>query len=96
MKVRFKFSADLVVNGESLDQIREKWENLPLFSQEAQNCGVEFCETLLITDSETYEDLTDEMFETELDLDNNECRSDYKEEVEKIAKENIDNFFDHK
>ena len=62
MEVRFKFSADLVIDGESLDQIRQKWENLPLFSQEAQNCGIEFCETMLIEDSETYKDLSNEMY----------------------------------
>lgn len=57
MEVRFKFSADLVISGDSIAEIKEKWETMPLFSQDAEKCGVEYCETALIEDAETYEDL---------------------------------------
>lgn len=57
MEVRIKFSADLIIEGSNLDEIRSKWESLPLFSQEAKECGVEYCETLLTEDAETYEDI---------------------------------------
>lgn len=59
MEVRFKFSADLVISGDNIAEIKEKWETMPLFCQDAEKCGVEFCDTLLIEDAETYEDLSD-------------------------------------
>ena len=58
-KVRIKFSADLIIEGENMEEVREKWENMPLFSKEAEECGVEYSETLLIEDADTYQDLTD-------------------------------------
>lgn len=57
MEVRIKFSADLIIEGSNLDEIRSKWESLPLFSQEAKECGAEYCETLLTEDAETYENI---------------------------------------
>lgn len=60
--VRFKFSADLIIEGTSIEEIRNKWESLPIFSKEAKECGVEFCETLLIENAETYKDLKDEFY----------------------------------
>lgn len=55
--VRVKFSADLIIDAESYEEARLKWEQLPLFSQEAKECGVEYCETLLVEDADTYEDV---------------------------------------
>ena len=37
-KVEFKFSATLVIEGESFDKIKEKWFKMELFSQEAKDC----------------------------------------------------------
>lgn len=62
MEVRFKFSADLVISGDSIAEIKEKWESMPLFSQDAEKCGVEYCATELIEDAETYEDLVDSFY----------------------------------
>ena len=61
-KVRIKFSADLVVEADSMQDARSKFEAMPLWSEEAQDCGVEYSETLLIEDAETYDDLTDEWY----------------------------------
>ena len=58
-KVRIKFSADLIIEGKNMEEVREKWENMPLFSKEAEECCVEYSETLLIEDADTYQDLTD-------------------------------------
>lgn len=60
VKVRIKFSADLVVEAETLAEAKEKWEFMPLFTDEAKECGVDFGETLLIEDAETYEDIENE------------------------------------
>ena len=59
MEVRFKFSADVYIKGDNMQEIRNKWEELNLFSWEAYDNGAVFCETLLIEDAETCEDLTD-------------------------------------
>ena len=60
MKVRFKFDADLVIAGTNMEEVKEIWFNLPLFSKEAMECSAEFCEILLVEDAETYDDLMDE------------------------------------
>ena len=57
VRVRVKFSADLIVEGETIEQAQEKWLTMPLFSEEAKECGVEYSETLLVEDAETYEDI---------------------------------------
>ena len=60
VKVRIKFSADLVIEADTIKDAREKWEAMPLWSDEANASGVEYSETLLIEDAETYDDLKPE------------------------------------
>ena len=61
MKVAFKFDAYVYLEGENMAEIREKFENMPLFSKEALKEGhAEFCELFLVEDAETYKDLMDE------------------------------------
>ena len=60
MEVRIKFSADLVITGNTMEQVRSKFENMPLWSEEAKACGVEFSEIELVEDADTYEDLEHE------------------------------------
>ena len=57
VRVRVKFSSDLVAEAETLEQAQEKWLTMPLFSEEAKECGVEYSETLLVEDAETYEEI---------------------------------------
>lgn len=57
MKVRIKFDADIVLEGNNMRKIKDKWMNLPLFSQEALNNSVEFGEIILVEDADTYDDL---------------------------------------
>ena len=64
MEVRIKFSADIYVKGESIKEIREKFESMPLFTVEALDNFAEYSETLLIEDAETYQDLSDEWNKT--------------------------------
>lgn len=65
VSVRIKFSADLVIEGETMREVKDKWVNMPLFSEEAKACNAEFCEGLLIEDSETYEDVWAEFWDAE-------------------------------
>jgi DNA-directed RNA polymerase subunit RPC12/RpoP len=60
MEVRIKFSADLVITGDTMEQVRSKFENMPLWSDEAKACGVEFSEIQLVEDANTYNDLEHE------------------------------------
>lgn len=60
VRVRIKFSADLVVEADSLEQANDKWMAMPLFSPEALDCGAEFSETLLVEDADTYNDISEE------------------------------------
>ena len=57
MQVRIKFSADLVITGCDMREVRCKFEEMELFSQAARDCDVEYSETLLIEDAEDYKDL---------------------------------------
>lgn len=71
MEVRIKFDADIVITGDTMEQVRSKFENMPLWSEEAKACSVEFSEIQLIEDADTYKDLTDE-YDSCYDYDNDE------------------------
>lgn len=57
MKVRIKFDADIVIEGNNISEIKSKWLSLPLFSEEAINLSLEFGEVILVEDGDTYNDL---------------------------------------
>jgi predicted RNA-binding Zn-ribbon protein involved in translation (DUF1610 family) len=57
MKVRIKFDADIVITGDNMAEVREKFEGMELWSQQAKDCHVEFSEIKLVEDADTYEDL---------------------------------------
>ena len=57
MKVRIKFDADIVIEGNNISEIKSKWLTLPLFSEEAINLSLEFGEVILVEDGDTYDDL---------------------------------------
>ena len=50
MTVRIAFRADVLIEGETMAEIRRKWENLELFSQEAEDADVCFLDTDIIED----------------------------------------------
>lgn len=56
MEVRIKFNADIYIEGETMQEVREKFESMPLFSVDALDCGVEFSEIQLVEDAETCDD----------------------------------------
>lgn len=103
MEVRIKFDADLVITGETMAEVREKFESMELWSQEAKDCGVEFSEIELVEDAETYNDVRhdyDHCFDNLVEeTDEEECWSvwvgggevnDYyltRKEAEKLAEE---------
>jgi len=60
MEVRIKFDADIVITGDTMQEVREKFESMELWSQDAKDCNVEFSEIQLVEDANTYEDMEDE------------------------------------
>ena len=60
MQVRIKFSADLVITGCDMEEVRRKFEGMQLFSDAAKDCSVEYGETLLVEDAYDCTDLWDE------------------------------------
>ena len=75
MELRIKFSAEVLISGDNINEIRSKWEEIPLFSEEAEEkYGADFCEVLLV-DDEDFNDLTHE-FEYGEDDDEDEDEED--------------------
>ncbi len=60
MKVRIAFRSDIVIEGETMEQIREKWGDMPLYSEEARKSGVEFIEIDAVEEAETNHNLRHE------------------------------------
>ena len=69
VSIRIKFSADLVIEADTLREAKEKWEGMPLFSQEALDSSAEYSETLLIEDSNTYKDMSQEWADVDVYFD---------------------------
>ena len=81
MKVAFKFDAYVYLEGKNMAEIKEKFENMPLFSEEALKEGhAEFCELFLVEDAETYKDLMDE-YDKAYDDDEDDEDEDEDEEA---------------
>ena len=79
MKVELKFDAYIYLEGENMAEIREKFENMTLFSAEALKEGhAEFCDLLLVEDAETYKDLMDEYDNAYNDEDDEDEEEDVK------------------
>lgn len=56
-RVRITFRSEVIIEGNTLNEINEKWQNLPLFSNDAEECGAEFIEVVSTEDAETYEEV---------------------------------------
>lgn len=57
MEVAIRFSAVAYVSGENLDEIKAKWDAMPLF---ADGVEVEFGDVDSVENTEDFEDLTEE------------------------------------
>lgn len=57
MEVRITYTSEVYIKGDSLKEIKDKWKNLNLTSQEGNSEFVELCS---VEDAETYEDLESE------------------------------------
>lgn len=62
MLVRIRFAAEVYIEADSVQEARDKWENLPLFSPEALENSAEFIETEAIEDGDTSADIENEWY----------------------------------
>ena len=61
MEVRITFRSELLLEGNSMEEIKDKWEYLPIFSADAlEDCEAQVLEVVSVEDANTYEDLKDQ------------------------------------
>ena len=61
MKIKVNFRSGVFLEGDTIKDIQEQWDNLPLFSADAlEEHHAYFIEILTIEDADTHEDLTNE------------------------------------
>ena len=60
MKLWFTFKCSIAIEGEDIDEIRRKWENVSLFSKEAEEEYDAEYESLVSVEDEDFEEYTDE------------------------------------
>jgi len=62
MEVRFTFRSEIYIKGKDLKEIKEKWEELNLFSDDAKANSADYVEMCSIerTDDDSYTDLENE------------------------------------
>lgn len=57
MEVRITFRSEIYIEGDNLGEIKDKWEEIPLYSPEAEKSDVDFIEVLTVEDADDYSDL---------------------------------------
>lgn len=62
MEARITFRAEVFIKGKNLDEIEQKWEDMPLFSADALECGANYVELDTVEDASTCEDLTSKFY----------------------------------
>lgn len=59
MEVAIRFNAVAYVSGDSIEEIKEKWDNMPLF---VDNAEIDFIDVDSVENTEDFEDVSDEFF----------------------------------
>ena len=63
MEVRITFRSEVFIKGDNMKEIKEKFEELPLYSADAlEDASADFCEVVSVEDAETHEDLENEFY----------------------------------
>ena len=60
MEVRITFRSEIFIDGKDMKEIVEKWEDMELFSKEANEAYASEIEVVSVENAETYDDLMDE------------------------------------
>lgn len=67
MKARITFRSEVFIEGKDIDEIRNKWENMQIFSSDAiDNYDADLVEVVSVEDADTYENID---LENEVDED---------------------------
>ncbi len=63
MKIRITFRSECYIEGDTLAEIRDKYETTNIYSEEfLENLDGDFVETMTVEDADTYEDKLSEYF----------------------------------
>lgn len=61
MEVRIRFASECCIKGDTLEEIKRKWDSLMLFAPDG---GCEFYELETVEDAETYDDIMSKWLNT--------------------------------
>ena len=58
MEARITFRVEMYIKGDTLEEIKNNFENIPIFSADAlEDAGAQFIEYVSVEDADTHEDL---------------------------------------
>lgn len=57
MTARITFRSEIYISGDSISEIREKWEEMPIFCVDALDEGAEIIEVCSVEDAETFKEI---------------------------------------
>lgn len=57
MEARITFRSEIFIEGETLEEIHEKWLNMNLYSEEVKECACDYVDIESIENADNYEDL---------------------------------------
>ena len=61
MEARITFRSEIFIKGKDINEIRQKWEYMPIFCADAlEDASANVIDVVSVEDSSTYEDLSDE------------------------------------
>lgn len=61
MEVKIKFTAEIFIDGDNVEEIERNWLNLHLWHNDATHCGVHYCGALSVIDTRTNKDVSEEV-----------------------------------
>lgn len=61
MEVRITFRSEIYIKGKNLEEIRDKWIDVQLFSEEALKMDADYVELVSAEDADTYDDYSDKL-----------------------------------
>lgn len=63
MELRITFRSEVYLKGDTIEEIKQKWEELPLFSADALEVAyADYVDLISVEDAETSDDLTDKFY----------------------------------
>lgn len=59
MEIRITFRSEVYIKGNTIDEIRDKWEELPIFSADALECYADVVENISAerVDDDSYQEI---------------------------------------